>query len=345
MCSSLKKCYDLIDKIIDSDIIELHISINEFLFQDINISQVKPLLPTWMAYAGISAESECSKDNYEKLRRQINHPYLNRIIYYYDVWSLISAVQDRLQAVEYHLRSFYKNIPYEIKHKREEYTSCTRVCDTETTLSYATLNSVFVALASSFDIITKIATEQYCFSEYNFSCYSKMKSDGVLFNRSGNKYINNKLKKNGLLFSVPLSVKKVLSYRDEYVHNGPWDMRCSLYLTSINGMPADVIMLSPDMDENGNFITSGSRNKFYSQNNIINAKLPYLVYDVIEIIGRTVNEISSLYQKNTSVLIDEEKTKECMNQINLFYSGIMIKCSNAINADSCRNSEHPNHCK
>lgn len=334
MCLTLEKCYDLIDKVINSDIIELHISIDNFLFQDIDISQIKPVLPTWMAYAGISAESEFSKDYYEKLRRQINHPYLNRIIYHYDVWSLVSAVQDRLQAVEYQLRHFYKSIPYEIKHKREEYTACTRVCDTETTLSYATLNSVFVTLASTFDIITKIATEQYFFSEYNFSCYGKMKSDGVLFNRSGNKNINTELKKSGLLFSVPLSVKKVLSYRDEYVHNGPWDMRCSLYLTAIDGMPADVIMLSPDMDENGNFVTSGSRNKFYSQNNIINADLPYLVYDVIEIIGRTVNEMTSLYQKNTSILIDEEKTKDCMKQIKLFYSGIMAKCSDAINADN-----------
>ena len=323
MCDILEKCYNLIGKVVDSDLIGLHMSIDNFLFQDIDISVVKPMLPQWMAYAGISAESELSKADYEKLRQRLNHVYLNRFIYHYDIWSLVSAVQDRLLATEYHMREYYKTIPFEIKHKKDDYTSCTCASDMETTFSYAALNSIFVSLASSFDILAKIATEQHLFSEYEFSKYCKMKSDGILFNRSGNKNISSELKKDGLLFSVPLCTKKILSFRDEYVHNGPWDMRCNIYLTAIDGNPADVIMLSPDMDENGNFVASGSRNKFYSQNNIINADLPFLVYDVIEIIRRTVNEITSLYQKNTSILIDEEKTKDCMNQIKFFYSGIM----------------------
>jgi hypothetical protein len=217
------------------------------------------------------------------------------------------------------MRELYKTIPFEIKHTRDEYTSCSSICDTETTLSFASLNSVFVALASSFDILTKIATEQHLYNEYDFANYKKMKSDGVLFNRSGNYNIDETLKEQGLLFSAPICIKKILSYRDEYVHNGPWDMRCRVYYTAIDGMPADVLMLSPDMDDNGNFVTSGSRNKFYSQDNIINVTLPYFVYEVVEIIGRTVRKLTYLYQKETKINIDDEKTIKCMEAATDFY--------------------------
>ena len=83
MCNILEKCYNLIETVADSDLVGLHNSIEDFLFQDIDISVVKPLLPQWVAYDGISAESECSKKEYEKSRQRHNNAYVNRFIYYY----------------------------------------------------------------------------------------------------------------------------------------------------------------------------------------------------------------------------------------------------------------------
>lgn len=141
-----------------------------------------------------------------------------------------------------------------------------------------------------------------------------MKSDNVLYNYTKNE-VHPELKVDGLLFSAPLNIKKILTFRNEYVHNGPWDLRCSLYYTSIDGDPADVIMFAPDMDNNGNFVTSGSRNKFYSQNNKINVQLPYMVSDIIDVLQRTIDKISELYVRETTREENPELTMECIKAL------------------------------
>lgn len=59
------------------------------------------MAPLWVADCGISPENSCSKDTYEKFRKRATHPVFGRLIYYYDLWSKMSAIQDRLQAVIY----------------------------------------------------------------------------------------------------------------------------------------------------------------------------------------------------------------------------------------------------
>lgn len=51
------------------------------------------------------------------------------------------------------------------------------------------------------------------------------------------------------------------------------------------------------MDENGNFIAYGSRNKFYSQANRINVQLPDLINDVTVLLKNTIQQITTLYEK------------------------------------------------
>lgn len=129
------------------------------------------------------------------------------------------------------------------------------------------------------------------------------------------KNIDPSLKENGMLFSEPSVIRKIETFRNEYVHNGPWDLRYCIYCTAVNGEPADVVMYSPDMDEFGNFITSGSRNKFYSQGNRINIQLPILLKEATSIVESTIERICTRYKKNTINNVDEEYTNECMNAI------------------------------
>lgn len=272
----VQKCYQAIENLSEDTIIRLYDSIDNFLFQEIDYAKVVSNIPMWVLDAGISTESVCNKTHYEKFKRNFSHPYLNRFIYHYDFCSIVAALQDRLHAICDGLRELYKNIPCKQTYSDDQYTSSIRCSGQQETSTYVVLNNVFVALASTFDLITKIAVEEHKFNNYDFAVYSKMKSDNCIF---GIKDIDDELKKSGMLFSSPLQVKKILTYRNEYVHNGPWDLRCSIYCTSINGEPADTFILSPDMDDNGNFITSGSRNKFYSQNNKINIQLLGLVIE------------------------------------------------------------------
>lgn len=90
--------------------------------------------------------------------------------------------------------------------------------------AHALLNSVFIAYASVFDIMTKIAIEQFEFDKYDFSKYQKMRSADTVFRKSL-KNIDSSLKKIGLLFNEPQVIRKIETFRNEYVHNGPWDLR------------------------------------------------------------------------------------------------------------------------
>jgi hypothetical protein len=305
----------------EDSVIRLYTCFDNFLFQDINYEKIISIIPRWVIDTGISPESVCDKETFEKLRSNFSHPYLNRFIYYYDVWSIIAAIQDRLQAVEYFMRDFYSSVPCYLRFDKKQYTSGTRAGGERSTNAYVSMNSIFVSLASVFDLLTKIATEQFKFEKYDFSKYKKLKSDGILYNYTNN-VIHPSLKIEGLLFSAPLCVRKILTFRDEYIHNGPWDLRCFIYETNIEDYFADTIIYSPDMDEYGNFVTSGSRDKFYSQGNIINIQLPHLIMDTLSVIQATIDKIVELYSQDTFRTENKELTKECICELTEYYSSV-----------------------
>ena len=186
------------------------------------------------------------------------------------------------------------------------------------TEAHMLLNSVFVAYASVFDILSKIAVEQFEYSGYDFNHYRKMKSADTIYKKSLSN-IDPSLKATDMLFSEPPVIRKIETFRNEFVHNGPWDLRCSIYNTAIEGKPADVIIYSPDMDEFGNFISSGSRNKFYSQANRINFQLPDIIKEATIILNNTINQLCSLYKTSTTKSVDEKYTQECLDAIQDYY--------------------------
>jgi len=77
--------------------------------------------------------------------------------------------------------------------------------------------------------------------------------------------------------------------------------------------------MSPDMDEFGNFIKSGSRNKFYSQNNRINFQLPDMIKEVTQITKNTIDQLAFLYQQNTTRKVNSDYTQECLDVIKAYY--------------------------
>lgn len=219
------------------------------------------------------------------------------------------------------MRQLYTIVPCKAIYEECQYTSAARCGGTRETEAHILLNSVFVAYASVFDILTKIAIEQFEFNKYDFSGYKKMRSSDIIYRKSLNN-INSSLKKEGMLFAEPPIIRKIETFRNEFVHNGPWDLRCSVYNTAVNGEPADVIIYSPDMDEIGNFISSGSRNKFYSQANRINILLPDMIKDATIIVNNTINQLSALYQSATIRHADENYTQECLNAIMDYYNSL-----------------------
>ena len=70
--------------------------------------------------------------------------------------------------------------------------------------------------------------------------------------------------------------------------------------------------------DNGNFVTSGSRNKFYSQGNRINIQLPEMIMETTRIVDATINQLCTLYQNNTTQGVDKQYTLECQDAISKY---------------------------
>lgn len=311
-------CFEYL-KDIEYSIQTLYTSIDNFLFQDIDRSIVQGSLPQWVCDGGRTPEVDLSKETYEKLRQKFDKPIIRKFIYYYDLWNILAAIQDRFGAVEMFMREFYTNIPYKVEFNDSDYTSAVRNSGQRETETHINLNGVFIALASIFDLLSKIAIEQKHYSEYgDFAKYSSMKSggkDGIFNIKKLVHLINPALTTPGMLFSENKEVRIVETFRNEYVHNGPWDLRCSIYYTAVNGEPADIIVFMPDIDENGNFVSSGARNKFYSQGNKINVILPVIVKSVLETLKSTIDCLTKLYNIGITQTPDEDRTMHYLNEI------------------------------
>ena len=78
-------------------------------------------------------------------------------------------------------------------------------------------------------------------------------------------------------------------------------------------------MYAPDFDENGNLISSGARNKFYSQGNKMNVMLPELVESVLEILKNTIDCLTQLYIAGTTQTPDAVRTKQCLEELKVCF--------------------------
>lgn len=319
------ECRKLLEEFSQQNILGLYDSIDAFLFQDIHFEKVISNLPKWVCDEGINPEGCWSKVTYEKYRTKATHPVFNRFIYYYDLWSLVAAIQDRISAVMLYMEEFYKLVPCKMNYKPEQYTSGSRQAGESETRAHVQLNSIFVSYASIFDLLSKIAVEQFMFDQYDFKNYRDMycKRENAMY-KPNIRNIDPSLKQNGLLFTNPEVVRKFETFRNEYVHNGPWDLRCCIYYTAVDGEPADEIIYSPDMVD-GYFVKSGSRNKFYSQNNRINEQLPDMIKEATQILMKTVDQISALYQQKTVRKEDSKLTQEYLNAIHDYYKCLIKK--------------------
>ncbi len=314
----LLKCFRLLNEVRENCLNKLFSAVDSFIFQDVELDKIIHAMPKWVCDAGINPEATCSRDDYVHWIKKAKHPIFGRVLYYYDLWAKISALQDRISAISFFLKQLYETVPSVVLHNEQDYISVVRNMGDRETNAHILINSVFVAMASSFDLLSKIAIEQNHYKVYNFSKYKGMKSNSSLFRYKATN-VDDSLKTTNLLFSAPPIVRLVCAFRDEYVHNGPWDLRSSIYYTSIDGEPSDVIIYSPDIEESGTLTKSGSRNKFYSQGHRINIELPSMVCEVTLILQNTINRIAELYLQNISSTPDAAITEECIIAIKQFW--------------------------
>lgn len=251
------------------------------------------MVPIWIRDAGNTAECGWTKDMFEKFVRKKDDETIHRWLYYYDCDMLVCALCDRLKMISSLLKEFYKHFPCESPYKMEDFENVTIEVSSLDTINFACVNSVFLYLASSFDILSKIYVEFRDHEKLDFSKYPNMISRKVLLGSIGK--TNSDIA--GTLFEKPSCVKTISSIRDRLVHNGSFDFIQMVYdcYDGPNGH-SEAAILFPDI-ENGLFVTSKNRKNFYSQSNRLNLLLPGLLTDVFDVMETTINKLSIIGKK------------------------------------------------
>lgn len=308
------KLHSLYDSImaLAEDTVSLYDRIEDYFFQDIDYRYVVEELPPWMIDAGRSPESPLDKQTYEDLRSIYNDSASNRVIHWIDVQGLLNAFQDRIVSVKNHLIEVYKYIPAYFPYKDKEIERSTRGMDDTADKVHTAINNVFVSLYSAFDLLTKVVYECSHYDSTGFDSYKKLKSrkDRILYDKS--RFGFDELKEEGLLYSEPVCVRTVCSFRDEFIHNGSWDYRCAIYYPYVDDEPVEPFVVMPDVDDEGHLVTSGSRNKFYAKSDKINVVLPELVKGIVEVLSKTQERLKEVLVSRTKPLPKKEREKNAV---------------------------------
>lgn len=298
---SIASAYQFLSQIQDNCIIT-HDNIRNQIFNDIDFSVIVSTIPSWILDGGNSAESPLSKTLFEKLINKNNNVLTNKLLFYYDFDMLVSALQDRFSMIESLINRFYHRLPSTSVYEMNDFDSVTMSPDSEL---FAYLNSIFIYLGSSFDIVTKIAFEMQKINDIDFSTYPRMASKNIQY---GDRRKISKINIKDTIFEYPVVIRKIEAIRNRIIHDGSFDFNQYVYTGWIKEKDIfESCILFPDFDDSGNFESIKNRTNFYSNSNRINLILPSLLIEVLTLINSTISEINRVYSKSRYSNVDDFK--------------------------------------
>lgn len=281
---------------INDEIISLHDVVRNKVFNDIDYYGVVDLAKLWFRDAGHSQESALSRGMFEKLVAANDNYITHKFLYYHDCEALVNALQNRFTVVDDLLNKIFQYISPKQKYLIGEYDDVIYSANPDTTVVYSYINSIIINLASSCDLMTKIAFELGEMDGLDFAGYPKMVSSSVLYGQA--KKLPDALKEEGTYFAPtrPVAVKKVESFRDEIIHNGSTDFYYNVYYGMKDG-ELESWILWPEFTKEGTFATYNARKKFYGDaQRTLNEQLPKLVKEFLEIALKTLQVVRSQYE-------------------------------------------------
>ncbi len=303
--------------VLSENTVLLYDIIEDFFFQDVDFQMIQGTVSQWMADAGRSPECYWDRLLYDKVRQVYNDPLSNRVLHWFDVKNQLSAFQDRVSSTSKYLNEIFTAIPAYCLYEDSEYSSATRGSDQEIDNIHASINNVFVALSSAFDLFTKVVYECAKYDPQGFDTYKKLKSraDSILYAKKN--YGFDELKESGLLYDEPACIRTVCSFRDEFIHCGSWDYRCAIYYPFIDDNPVEPFIPMPDVEPSGVLVSSGSRNKFYASGAKINTTMPKLVNDVMNVLAKTMVRLEEVLKAKTSPATEKERQEKAVAYMKL----------------------------
>lgn len=291
-----QKLYGLLSDI-NILIVQLHDEMLKNVFTDIDYYKVVDLMPLWIRDAGHSQENAISRSLFEKLVGANNNTFVHKFLYYHDCEMLVNALQNRFNTVETMFSQVYDILTPVLKQKYTDYDNVIFTINEDTERVNAYINTIIINLASSCDIMTKIAIELNGIGTIDYSKYPKMLSANSLY--GDYKTLPDALKQDGTYFANirPAEIVKVETLRNEIVHNGSLDFHAILYY-GVKGDDIENWILTPAFKEDGNFESFNSRKKFYDNpERTWNSELPNMVYDFLLVSQATLLLLLKTYSR------------------------------------------------
>ena len=291
-----QELYSLLSDI-NMQIVSLHDEVMYNVFSDIDYYQVVDVMPMWIRDAGHSQEGAMSRDFFEKMVGANNNYIVNKFLYYHDCEMLVNALQNRFNTVDTMLSQVYDVLTPVLKHKYLDYDNVIFTINEESERANAYINTIIIQLASSCDIMTKIAVELSGMSTIDFTKYPRMLSSSTTY--GGYKKLPDELKQDGTYFANdrPAAIAKVETIRDEIIHNGSLDFNARLYY-GVKGDDVENWILVPAFKEDGNFESYLGRKKFYDDpERTWNKELPIMVEDFLTTSKATLQLLLDTYSK------------------------------------------------
>ena len=297
---------------IDNELVALHEDVLNNIFIDIDYYAIVGLCPRFMRDGGLSGESAINQATFEKWVKRNDNYLTNKFLYYHDVESLVSSVQNRFSIIAEMLDRLFVKISPRLP---VNLLSCDGVLHSRDVEIHSILNSIIINVSSCCDILTKLAFELENINSIKFDKYPKLYSKDILYVAS--KRLPETLKVDGSIFAPtrPKVIQQFDSLRNEIVHNGSLDFDYRVYYGQKEENYYTWVMI-PDFDSRGLFTTYNNRKKFYSDSNkTFNTELPLMIKNFFRLSKTTIlnlrqNYSHERYESQTDV---EKYIKDIIN--------------------------------
>lgn len=262
------------------------------IFSNIDIDKIRDHVPLWISDAGISAESYCSKEQFDIFAKKNKNELTHRLLYYYNCDLMITSLQERFLSMTGIIQEIYQSITPHLKYKISEYDNIQLIAGGSISETVSKLDFVFILLSSCFDILTKLAVELSNIEKIDFSKQVKLKSKDTKFGQR--KGVGDRLQQNLFSKESDSNIELIQFLRNRFVHSSSLDNLNKIYIGH-KGNETEKWIFFPDLDDYRNIHHSGNRSNFYSQERRIQEFLPDLIQQIEIIIYKTLEQMINLY--------------------------------------------------
>jgi len=250
-----------------------------------------PIYPL-VAQGGIDAEIRISKEDFEKFVSDYEDKQtIYRMLYFFDIDSLIGTLQNCVVETNYSVGEFYKQLNINNFLINEEILSF------KDGIQYAAggivtnitslVNRIFICLYSILDFITKIVHEVEQL-QLEFDSYPRLRSKDTLLGYAKKTTFN---EMESTLFEKT-DYRKMIEYlRNEIIHNASIDSIPKVYQKVVYNKIVEKFILLPDFTD-GNIDTFRNRKRFFDNDTKLNEVLPDLINDYFRRLSFTLQQVN-----------------------------------------------------